>query len=219
MGGICHEINNPLTILLGNLGILEKFIKKDPPPSPEKLLSFTSEINTSSKRIQEIVSTLRQLASPDQVEENAEVYFETLFEQIQIFLKTKINREKIEIFFENEAKTYKLNCRQALVIEALLQIVLNRIEAQKEFEKKWVSFKVFVENNQFKLFISDASNTFSAEDKNAFNDQETSSTNSPNIRLVIAKQSLEATKGQLQLLTKGKMNGTLITLQTTTLSP
>ena len=56
--GLCHEVNNPLTVVMGQLEMLGNEIKE---PRPAKMVRLAYE---SSRRIQRLVQGLREYADP-----------------------------------------------------------------------------------------------------------------------------------------------------------
>ncbi len=212
MGGICHEINNPLTILIGNLGILQKFLKKDPLPPIERLLAFSVEIDSSSKRIQNIVSTLRFVGKADMIEDSTEESVDDLLDQTQILLKTRINREKIEFNIENFPCKRKIKCRQGLIIEALTQILLNRIEALEGTINKTISLKIVIEDKKIQLLITDSSKKMKNEDLYLFQETCSSKIIHPDFRLAIAQDAIKQDGGNLELVNEGSCYSLLVTL-------
>lgn len=57
-GGLCHEINNPLTVVLGHI---EMLLMDETHPRKRRLMTLASE---NAKRIQRLVQLMRQYAEP-----------------------------------------------------------------------------------------------------------------------------------------------------------
>jgi signal transduction histidine kinase/CheY-like chemotaxis protein len=61
--GLAHEINNPLTFLLGNLAIVEEWAADPSGPPPADLAEMVEEMREGARRIERIVQDLRNFAS------------------------------------------------------------------------------------------------------------------------------------------------------------
>lgn len=212
MSGICHEINNPLTILLGNLNILEKFIKKENGASSERLLLFTKEISTSTNRIQCIVSTLRQLAKAESADSKEKKDFREILEQVLIFQKTKITRQKIEVQVEGLEEAQEMACYPGLIVEALLHILNNSIEEVQNQNTKWIKIQSSKTEQGLEIFISDSAQAFKEADTQIFHSFFGTKEGHAGLGLTFAQENIEKNQGTIQVVTRNNQNGLLITL-------
>lgn len=62
-GGIAHEVNNPLTILNGNIYKIRTLLKKDR-FEKDPILSALGKMDDTIKRISRIINGLRNLSHP-----------------------------------------------------------------------------------------------------------------------------------------------------------
>lgn len=215
MSGICHEVNNPLTILLGNQVILDKFLRKDPLPSIDKLLSFNKEIENSAVRILNITTTLKLLGKVDQQEEMSNEIIDNLLTQAQVILKTKFNRQKVEFILQNFPCNEKIKCRAGHIIEAIIQIILNRIENLEGTENKKIIFTPVAKDNKLNILITDSIKKFTQPDLDYLEKGQPPKPIPPDFRLVIARESLEQNMGSLKLINQDNNYGLMITLPIT----
>ncbi len=197
MVGICHELNNPLTILLGNLGILEKFAQKEPQLLSEKILYFTHEIGSSSVRIQKIVATLRAIAKNEQNETMNEENIDELINQILVLLKTRLSREKVELKLAGFPCKVSLKCSAGLFIETFLHILINSFEAVQNTTEKWVQIEYLEAQGISYFYISDSAQIpFGVE---CFQEFQTTKTGHAGLGLTFAKELMHQNGGSIEI--------------------
>jgi hypothetical protein len=130
--GIAHEINNPLAIIEGSLGLLPSFIGH-----PEKFKDKLNFIKKSCNRISRIVAGLRKFSRTGDRS------------NLQIHSLCKIVEESI-LLTESKAKKHNARvtceCDQALHIQCdeiemeqvIVNLINNAIDANKNQEQPWV---------------------------------------------------------------------------------
>lgn len=94
VSGFAHEINNPLTGILGYIDLME--LRDDVSPYVKNKLS---EIKTQSTRIKDIISELNQL-NPESNQAKLEINLSNLLDKLIKIMSTK--KENHHIFFEKE---------------------------------------------------------------------------------------------------------------------
>lgn len=197
MGGICHEMNNPLTILLGNLGILEKFAKKEPQMPSEKILYFTHEIGSSSVRIQKIVATLRAISKGEHNETIDKENIDELIEQVQVLLKTRLSREKIELKLAGYPCQVSFKCSAGLFVETFLHILINSIEAIQNTTEKWIQIEYSEAQGSNDFYVSDSAQIpFGVE---CFKEFHTTKTAHAGLGLTFAEELMHLNGGRIEI--------------------
>src|SRR5439155_11128570 len=65
--GVAHEINNPLTWVIANLGFLEEQLRaaRGAPASTDELLELVTEARAGADRVKSIVRDLKTFSRPD----------------------------------------------------------------------------------------------------------------------------------------------------------
>jgi signal transduction histidine kinase len=144
-GGVAHEINNPLAIMMGNIEYIEKYIGKMKIEN-ERVTKYFSMIKASSQRIESITQNLRYFAQDPEHEEHSYVCIKSLINKISEFFigQTVALGIELNVFFEDaENKLIYLNCKELQLSHALLSIIFNSIEAVRaENAEKWI--RIFV---------------------------------------------------------------------------
>jgi len=117
--GVAHEINNPLGVILGYAGYMEKKIEPDSP-----LAGFVQDIKRESKRCKKIVQDLLSYArTPKPLLEKTDL--NQLLEQIVDFASNHTDMHQVEIMrsFEPELPEVELDGDQ--IRQVAINLILN----------------------------------------------------------------------------------------------
>jgi signal transduction histidine kinase len=141
-GGIAHEINNPLTVIMGQAKVLKRNIENNS-LDHEFALASLNKIQSTSKRIERIIMALAIMTSN---ESNNSEQRKDLNEILLIVLE--VCREKthslgIDIrFSEQELKSVTFDCPANDLTKVLLSLIFNSIDAIAKSESPWIEIKL-----------------------------------------------------------------------------
>jgi signal transduction histidine kinase len=147
-GGIAHEINNPLTIIVGKLFQLKKKIQNDGPK--EDLIKEVDLLNTVALRIGNIVKVMRQLSRKD---EDTQLDILNIVEMIQKSL-SNVEEKLLEnpISIDHSAvQNVKVLGIEEHIIQAMSNLISNAIDELKDTTDAWIRISTITEND--KIFI------------------------------------------------------------------
>jgi len=126
---LSHEINTPLTSILGYAELLEKANCTE-----EQKIKFLINIQNESKRINDIHKKLLLISYKKNVDfEKKLIQMENVFEKIKESLKFKLEEHKISLIIQNSLKN--LYADETLVIMCIINLISNAINASKEGSK------------------------------------------------------------------------------------
>lgn len=132
-GGLAHEINNPLAILKGQLGIMEKVLKKDKQEDPFLTKKFIS-INTSLDRIQSVVDAFRTFSRDNYMTGFEEIDLSKCIEEAVSLVDYDGKCEVI-----NEVKqTISVQGNSDLVIRIFVNLLTNSVQAIEGESSSWI---------------------------------------------------------------------------------
>jgi C4-dicarboxylate-specific signal transduction histidine kinase len=140
-GGIAHEINNPLSIINGNAGLL-KSLARNGIFDPGRMLELADRIENTVRRISGIVKSLRTIArgseeEPMQPELLAQIVADTLEICSDRFAKREIRLE-IDPF----PSDLVLQCRAGQIAQILLNLLNNAVDAIGRLPERWIRITV-----------------------------------------------------------------------------
>lgn len=146
--GVCHQINNPLAIIVGKSMILRSKIK-DLLPNPTEILKELDVVDQTSQRISEILRALR-MYSKDLGQEVAETDVQSVVDGVVTLLRNKIMKEKIELKLEGELHS-KVKINKNQISQVLMDVLTNSIEALSDAEDK--NLKIDVKTTPEKVIL------------------------------------------------------------------
>ena len=155
-GGIAHEINNPLTILLGYASQLEH-LAKSKEPSPRVIEQLAVRIENSTNRIAKIVSGLRTYARDDSNEALTEVRLDSIVSSAFSLCGERFKNANIIVRLEKIPEEW-VNARPAQTTEVVLNVLNNAFDAVSGHEARWIEISSASSADFLELRITDSGN-------------------------------------------------------------
>jgi signal transduction histidine kinase len=148
--GIAHEINNPLAIISGAVGLLSKFLD-----NPEKLSSKVETIKKSCDRIARIVKGLQKFSrSGDAASRQPHVLSKIVNEATYLTeIKSKLHSTPVTTDCKTDAYVF---CNEVEIEQVLVNLISNAIDAVKTRPDKWVKVALYDDDNSVVLRVTDA---------------------------------------------------------------
>lgn len=148
--GIAHEINNPLAIIIGSVGLLMRF--KD---NPQKLGSKIEAIQKSCDRISKIVSGLRKFSRSDDKSIHRLHSLKDIAQEALTLTQPKAMRLSTTVSIESSVQT-EILCDEIEIEQVLLNLISNGIDAVKNIPEKWVRLFLYEEGQQVVARVMDS---------------------------------------------------------------
>jgi len=118
-GGLAHEINNPLTAVMG----FAYLVQQNPATSPE-IRDDVEAIYRESKRAAEVVKSFLAFSRGQKAEKTAE-HINTMVENVLKLRQSRMQKENIEVELDLAEGLPSVYCDAARIQQAILNIVLN----------------------------------------------------------------------------------------------
>ncbi len=153
--GIAHEINNPLTVVYGQVNYLKRNLKNDN-LDKAKVISICDSISVMCSRIVEIINGLRTFSrdgSSDPLEFCSlnKIVLETL-----AFCEGKMRSQQIELIVDKIPNDCEVYCRPTQLSQVLLNLLNNAKDAVSVVDKKIIRIELVNENNMIGLAVIDS---------------------------------------------------------------
>ncbi|MCB0370170.1 MAG: PAS domain-containing sensor histidine kinase [Bdellovibrionales bacterium] len=151
--GIAHEINNPLTIILGRLAIMKKKIDKK--EDTEVLKNEVALVEKTVFRISNIVNGLRKL-SRDNTKDPIEVFsIKKIIEETKELFTQKLKNKEIqfEIVDENE---FDIKGKSLQLSQVIVNLINNSIDAIETLENKWIKIVITQKDSHCLIQVIDS---------------------------------------------------------------
>ncbi len=189
--GVAHEINNPLGVILGYAGHLEKKVDQDDPN-----YAFIHEIKRESKRCKKIVQNLLSYSrTPRPILEPTEI--NRLLSQIIDFAGNHSDLFKINVIENFSNDIPKISADMDQLRQVTINLLLNAASASAEGGEIRVSTSL--ENDQYvRIEFSDDGEGISEENQEKiFEPFFTTKTKGTGLGLAITKQIIEMHQGEI----------------------
>lgn len=152
--GMAHEINNPLTISIGKLDVLNRLIKKTE-GLPAPFYTQIEAIINANKRAGAIVNSIRNLSRMKEESEFQEFEVSELVELVKPLISIKLAGNDIEL--KEQFENLSVYADKGEISQVLLNIMNNAIDAIKDNEnKKWIEITTEMFDDQVYIKIKDS---------------------------------------------------------------
>ncbi len=159
--GVAHEINNPLTIIAGNLSLLNRLRTDE-----EKFKSRTQTILNAVNRIEKIVSGLKKFSRSDSTNDPHEwVNFNKIFNDSLEMISPIMNKLGTQLR-PHEDFNFEIQCNPYELTQILVNLLSNAIQATELLTQKWIEVKVIFDKDGVSIRIIDSGTGISEINQN-----------------------------------------------------
>ncbi|MBC7539650.1 MAG: GHKL domain-containing protein [Bacteriovorax sp.] len=153
-GGIAHEINNPLTVILGRTRQLKRKNDKNE-LSPTDLNENLNLIINSSERISKIITTLKNFSRNDNTDLKERFLLEEIIHDTLLLCEHRIKNNDAKLTID-KIPQIKINCHPHQIVQVVINLINNSFDAIVNLEERWVNISFQVENKKIKIFVNDS---------------------------------------------------------------
>lgn len=151
--GIAHEINNPLTIILGRLTIAQKKLERNDPPA-----IVTKELQTIERtvfRISNIINGLKKLARESSFDPMEEFDIVQLINESRDLFTQKLTASEVKFSFGQSEPIY-VNAKPLQISQVILNLVNNSIDAIESLTERWINVEVTKQGDRCLISVVDS---------------------------------------------------------------
>jgi signal transduction histidine kinase len=152
---IAHEINNPLTIINGNVGLLRKDLKLEESKS-SKAPQYLDSIEKTVQRIDKIIRGLKTLSQGGEGEPFEETDLRESLAMAVSMIRTNLKAHDIDIRESYKSQVAKAECRAFQVEQIVVNLLSNTLDAIKDQRDKWVDIQIQDADDTWKIVITDS---------------------------------------------------------------
>ena len=139
--GVAHEINNPLTVILWRAKSLNKSLSSVISENP-KVKSDLESITTNTQRIDKIIKSIKTLSKNAEGDQQEKLQISSLKDQINDILSPKIATDNFLFSFDSDCQEKYIFVREVQIIQVLVNLINNSIDAIKDLEERWVRVNI-----------------------------------------------------------------------------
>lgn len=153
-GGIAHEINNPLAIILGKAGQLKRKIDSD---NFEKapLLEAIAKIESTAQRIVKIIKGLSAFSRNAEADPMERCKLSRIVDDTIELCTDKFKQRGVALSVSSYSDV-EIECRAAQISQVLLNLLNNANDAIHELPEKWVKLDIQRQDEKVLLRIIDS---------------------------------------------------------------
>lgn len=155
-GGVAHEINNPLAVILAQTSVLKREWGKNQVHSPQSIESVNGIISMVD-RIAKIINGLRSFSRDASKDPMEEVLISKVIEDTILFCKERFNSHSIELRINMKAD--QATCimgRSTELSQVLINLLNNAHDAVEPLDQKWVELKTETDFNKLIISVTDS---------------------------------------------------------------
>ena len=153
-GSVAHEINNPLTIILGWVQLLNNSVEKG--SSKEKILVGLDNIFQSVLRVESVVRGLSAFAKEGGGEEVQDLSIQNVLQTTLSICQTTLSDMGISFISQNLKSDVFIKGREGMFIQVFFNLIKNSMEAIKNLEERWIKINFEINDNQLTIYFTDS---------------------------------------------------------------
>jgi signal transduction histidine kinase len=159
--GIAHEINNPLTILSGNLRNIDRYIDK--PDSSEKIHEMIKKCHISIQRITKIIRGLKKISRDGSDDDFEVISLNQIVEDIESLIHEKFKTNGVSFTINNTCPDEQIFAQPIQVSQILLNLLNNSFHAIEDTPSPWIELKVMKSYSNVIISVTDSGAGISKE--------------------------------------------------------
>ena len=155
---IAHEINNPLTIIIGRTRQIELAIKeihRDPDKTKTVIETSASSLTKTAYRISKIINTLKTLSQNGENEGAHKISLIEVINDTLEFSSSRVSNLSIKLII-NHIDDVFINGKSVELSQVLLNLINNSIDEIVDSEKPWISVSSETDSDYTYLKITDS---------------------------------------------------------------
>lgn len=164
-GGIAHEINNPLNIILLLVEKQQENLEAENLDTNE-LRNDLKKMELTVTRIAKIIRGLRIFARTADSDPLEQTTLHSILENTLSLCYEKFKLNSIPIKVNDFSQQLTVHCRETQISQVLLNLLNNSFEAVSDLEEKWISIDVTDMEKDVLIRITDSGNGISKDLQN-----------------------------------------------------
>lgn len=153
-GGIAHEINNPIAVIMGTTEQLKRKIEIQQIESKQITEALTS-IEKTAEKISKIISGLKSFSRNGENDPMEITSINRIIEDTLILCNDKFKNKDVELRVKAIAPL-DIKCRSVQISQVILNLVSNALDAVEGLPEKWVEIQVTEEFNKLIISVIDS---------------------------------------------------------------
>ncbi len=153
--GVAHEVNNPLTIILGNTKILKHLTLLDE-ARPQDITDACAKIDATVGRIAKIISGIKTFARDGSLDPFEKANLASIVQETLSFCEARFRNNRVTLTVEPFEEDLELECRSVQISQVLLNLLNNAFDAVIQKPTPWVRLEVKNDQHMVEIIVEDS---------------------------------------------------------------
>ncbi len=155
--GVAHEINNPLTIIVGKAAEIKRLLRKSSTAEDRAALeALTDKIQSTSIRISEIVTSLKALSRNEKDPVFHKTALSKVFNDLRDMCTERFKSYGVRLEIPDFPAALAAEMNPTLVSQMILNLLNNGLDAVEKLEQKWVKVEFAQDEHSVFLYVTDS---------------------------------------------------------------
>lgn len=152
-GGMAHEINSPLAIIMGKSSLLRRLLDRGN-IDIEHFKNELKKIEQTTERISKIIQGLRAFSRNSESDSMENSNLKQIINDTVELCQERFKHDSIEIRIHC-SETIFLQCKSSQISQILLNLLNNSADAIKKRNEKWIAIEASFNNNLITISVTD----------------------------------------------------------------
>lgn len=161
--GIAHEINNPLTVINGQILKLKRQLKDCEGFNKMEVETSLSKISLMNDRIVKIIKGLKLISRDGQGDPMVDFSLPIMLEYIVLLTEMKIKASNIQFAIEIDPGIDMVYGREVQISQVIVNLVNNSVDAISQRPDKWIKLVITDHNDAVEFRVTDSGKGISTE--------------------------------------------------------
>ncbi|MCP4468619.1 MAG: PAS domain-containing protein [Halieaceae bacterium] len=136
VGGIAHEINNPLAIISGKLDLLDMYLESEE-LDKKTLKKNVREVIETTDRISKIIHNLKTFSRDSDKDDFQDCCLEKIIEELLSLCAENLRLNDIDITYQIEPEIHVF-CKEVQISQVMMNLINNACDAVMETDVRWI---------------------------------------------------------------------------------
>jgi C4-dicarboxylate-specific signal transduction histidine kinase len=162
--GLAHELNNPLTIMQGQLRRLESYISDEKITRNEKE-KLIGKVQKNLERAFKIIKSFRTIARNGDSDPFLPVTIKSFVTEIKELTEKRLENNGISFNVLCNEETIIFNCKKPSLLQVFINIINNAVDAISDSPEKWIKVHIIKREKDVIFTIMDSGEGVSLENQ------------------------------------------------------
>jgi signal transduction histidine kinase len=161
---MAHELNNPLTIMEGQLRRLEDYLQDDD-ISTEESIKLVNKVQRNLGRAVKIIKSFRSISRKGDNDPIIPVPLKQLVEEIQELTQKRLENHHINLSIIYDNINIDVPCRISSLLQVFINLISNAVDALENCTDKWIKLHIIKQQNNIIFTVMDSGQGVSVENQ------------------------------------------------------